>query len=283
MSLLEGLFVPRWAGGWTLSRLIFAWAQAIELLRQFRQISDSFSHPTFNFGTGLLHFSNAPLLSAPLAWGCGILAALGLLGLARGGALARPGLLLWILAELALFGGLGWEINAPERIMGWSAVGLMLGPIQEHHLHLKWRSPVGRWFFLLWISAMYFMAGWMKAVEEPGWWDGSILAQAMADPIMGGTPWGIWLSTLPWVPRLLAWFTLGFEISFAFFVGIAESNPVILAIGVLFHGGISGLMSVGTLGLTVLAAYPVLLDPDVAERCWWWLTPRFSRFSGRIP
>jgi hypothetical protein len=180
-------------------------------------------------------------------------------------------------AELALFAGLGWEINAPERIMGWSAVGLLLGPIQEEDLHQKWRSPVGRWFFLIWVGAMYAMAGWMKLFEEPGWWDGSILAQAMADPIMGGTPWGIGMSQVPWIPRLLDGFTLLFECGFCFLIGFSETNPWILGVGLLFHGGVSSLLSVGTLGLTVVGAYPVLLDPETAHRIWISLEDKLRR------
>lgn len=265
---LEQKFAPQWAGGWALSLRLFVLAQALELLRQARQVLDSFHHPTFNFGSGLLHFSNHALLSAPMAWGAWIAAVLGLCCAGWGGRLAKPGIFLWILAELLLFGGLGWEINAPERIMGWSALGLLLGPIGERDLTRKWRSPVGRWFFLIWMSGMYGMAGWMKLLEEPGWWDGSILAQGLADPIMGGTTVGIWLSHQGWALKFLDGFTLLFEISFGFLVFFAESNPFILGTGLLFHAGVSSLMSVGTLGLTVVSAYPVLLEPEMARRMW---------------
>lgn len=275
---------PVWAGGWTFSRWIFTVAQLLEMMRQFRQVLDSYRHPTFNFGTGLLHFSDAVLFPAPVGWLCWGLGALGLVGLGKGGRWARPGLLLWMAAELALFGGLGWEINAPERIMGWVAVGFLLGPINGPVQQSC--SPVARWFFMLWMSGMYAMAGWMKALEESGWWDGSILAQALADPIMGGTSLGIWMSGIPWIPRFLGFFTLAFELSFGVFVWFAETNPWILLAGILFHLGVQGLMSVGTLGLTVLGCYPILLDPARAEAAWDWLEPRirsriFSRASSR--
>ena len=138
---------------------------------------------------------------------------------------------------------------------------------------------VGR--FSIWISAMYAMAGGMKALEEPGWWDGSILAQGLCDPIMGGTSIGIWLSQYPWIPMLLGWFTLVFEISFGFLIWFAEFNPYILTMGLMFHLGVSSLMSVGSLGLTVVGAYPVLLDPDIAQRAWLWLLARFRAYTGR--
>lgn len=159
-------------------------------------------------------------------------------------------------------------------------MGLLWGPIDEYQLQHKWRSPVGRWFFLIWVSVMYAMAGGMKALEEPGWWDGSILAQGLCDPIMGGTSIGIWLSQFHWIPMFLGWFTLVFEISFGFIIWFAEFNPYILMMGLMFHLGVSSLMSVGSLGLTVVGAYPILLDPDSAQRVWLWLFERFRAYTG---
>lgn len=242
------------------------------MMRQALQIADSFRHPTFNFGTGLLHFSNRPLFAEGVAWGLWLLGFLGLFVLGRGGRWAKAGLLLWILAELLLFGGLGWELNAPERIMGWSAAGFLLAPLHgtEDTEHLAKK------FTVLWISAMYLMAGWMKITEEPGWWDGSILIQGLQDPIMGGTSIGIAMSHIPWIPKLLDWFTLVFEIGFVFCIGNPRLNPWILLMGLCFHGGVSLVMNVGTLGITVLSWYPVMLEQKTAE----WLWGGVRRFVG---
>ncbi len=263
-----GAFAPSWAGGWTPARWLFAAAQAIEGTRQVRQIADSFRHPELNFGSGILHLSDRVLLPPALAWLLGGAVFVGLAGLGWGGRAARPGLLLWMLAELGLFAGLGWELNAPERIAGWCAVGLLLGPIGERDLTARRRSPVGRWFFLLWMSAMYGMTGWLKVSREPGWLDGSILAQALLDPYLGGTDLGARIAAVPALTTALSLATITFELSFPLLVGFAATNPAIVAAGLCFHVGVSSVLNLGTLGITVLSAYPVILHPDAAERLW---------------
>jgi hypothetical protein len=118
------------------------------------------------------------------------------------------------------------------------------------------------------MSAMYLMAGWMKVTEEPGWWDGTILSQGLQDPIMGGTFLGIAMAKIPWIPRILDWFTLGFEIGFVFCIGSPRLNPWILLLGLVFHGGVSLVLNVGTLGITVLSWYPVMLEKETGEWMW---------------
>ena len=265
---LHRLFTPVWAGGWTLARVGFALAQGVELVRQARQVQDSVAHPDVNFGSGLLHLSDTALLSAPAAWAAWSVAATGLVVLGIGGRLTKVALAAWILAELVLFSGLGWELNAPERVAGWAAAGLLLGPIDERDLEGKERSPLGRWFFLAWMSAMYLTTGWMKLRYEPGWHDGSILRQALLDPYLGGTAQGSWLAGQPVGMRVLAWLTIVTEISLGIGVWFRRTNPWALLLGVGFHLGVAATMSIGPLTFVALAAYPVLLAPDVAQR-WW--------------
>lgn len=272
---LDRLFTPVWAGGWAVTRVGFALAQGVELARQARQVQDSLAHPGLNFGSGLLHLSDTALLSAPVAWAAWAVAAGGLVALAIGGRMAKVALAAWMLAELALFVGLGWELNAPERVAGWAAAGLLLGPIDERALDRKERSPLGRWFFLTWMSAMYLTTGWMKLRYEPGWHDGSILRQALLDPYLGGTPQGIWLAGHAGATRVLAWFTIVTELSLGVGIWLRRANPWVLLLGVGFHLGVAATMSIGPLTFVVLAAYPVLLAPDVAQR--WWQSTRPSR------
>ncbi len=264
----ERVFTPVWAGGWAVARVGFALAQGVELIRQARQVQDSLTHPDVNFGSGLLHLSDAALLSALAAWAAWLVAAVALVALAIGGRWAKMALAAWMLAEVVLFAGLGWEFNAPERVAGWAAVGLLLGPIDERDLVRKERSPLGRWFFLAWMSAMYLTTGWMKLRYEPGWHDGSILRQALFDPYLGGTPQGIWLAGHPVIMRVLAWFTIVTELSLGVGIWFRRTNPWVLLLGVGFHVGVAATMSIGPLTFVTLSAYPVLLAPDVAQR-WW--------------
>jgi hypothetical protein len=238
----------------------FCAAQAVELARQAVQVVDAGRHPGVNFGSGLLHLSDGlrvPSGALWLPWG---VSAAGLAWLAWGGPRARRGLPAWGLGQVTLWAGGGWEVNAPERVALWAACALWLGLAGEDPRAPGREDPWPRRFVRVWLVGMYGMAGMMK-LHEPGWWDGTIVAQALVDPWMGGSAAGAWMASQGSLCAALGRLVVAFELFAPVALLVPRWNPWALAAGVAFHLGVGAFLSVGTLGWTVLACYPVALSP----------------------
>ncbi len=224
----------------------------------------------------LHHVADHALLGAAGAYGLWALGLLGLAGLLYGGRAAKPGLALWLACYLAVLAAMGLESRLPTRWLVMVSVGLTLGPIGERGLAARWRSPVGRWYFLVLFGAIYGSTGWLKLLTEPAWRDGTALAYDLVDLNFGMTPLGVWVSRQQSLLALMGWWTILFEAGFPLLVWLRRANPWILAAGVCMHLGIESLMHVGTLTWTCLAMYPVLLDPALAQRAWARVEARLS-------
>jgi len=276
---VRDLWRPRWAGGWEASRLLFALAAASAHLPRRGQIADALTYPEITFVTGFTHVADHALLGPAGAYGLWGLGLVGLAGLIAGGRAAKPGLALWLACYLALLAAMGLESRVPTRWLVMVSIGLLLGPIGERGLAARWRSPLGRWYFLVIFGAIYGSTGWLKLLAEPAWRDGSSLAYNLVDLEFGCRPLGVWVSDQPALLAVMAWWTILFEALFPLLALLRRTNPWILAAGACMHLGIESMMHVGTLTFTCLAMYPVLLEPDVAQRAW----ARVSARGGAAP
>lgn len=264
-NLLDALFAPRWAGGWTLARWSFTAAALGAHLGRFGSVTDALAAPDLVLSSGPARVADHVLLGAGAAWALWAAGLVGLVGLGVGGRLARPGLLLWFLAHAALLVAMGMSVRAPERLLVFVTIGLLLGPLHERGLTAKARSPVARWYLIVVFASLYGSTGWMKLLEEPAWWTGEALQYDLVDRHHAGGALAAWLSGQAGLCRLLGWGTIAFEASFPLLIGIAPLSPWLLAAGLAMHLTIGLLMDVGSLGWVCIAMYPVLLDPDVAR------------------
>jgi hypothetical protein len=274
--VLDALFRPRWGGGWALTRLLFGLAALWAHLERLPLLGDALAIGDLRFNAGPLYLAQVPLLPAPLAYGLWAAGLLGLLGLLRGGAWAKPGLLLWFAATAGLIAGVGLNVRVPERFATWAVGVLLLAPIGRTDLLRARVSPFPRLVLLVIMGSLYLSTGFLKGLEEPRWWDGTALSYDLLDRWHAGGPLAVWLSGQPALCAAMSIFTLAFELGFVFLIGLRVTNPLVLVAGALMHLGIASLMDVGSLGNMALSVYPVLLDPDLAERAW-------GRLSHRLP
>jgi hypothetical protein len=272
---LDALFAPRWAGGWAITRVLFAAAALDAHLARIPSLQDALAAPWIVLATGPSVVADHVLLGAPALWALWAVGLAGLAGLAWGGRFAKPGLLLWFVSHAGVLVAAGLNVRAPERLLVWVTVGLLLGPIGERGLVRAARGPVGRWFLLVVFASLYGSTGWMKALEEPAWWAGDALPYDLVDRHHAGGALAAWVSGQHALCTVLGWGTIAFEAGFPFLIGFAELSPFVLAAGVAMHATIGLLMDVGPLGTAAVAMYPVLLDPDVGYRLWGRLVERW--------
>jgi hypothetical protein len=262
------LFAPRWAGGWALARLLFAPAASVAHLERFPSIQDALAAPTFTLSSGPARISDHVLLGDAAAWTTWGVGFVGLAGLFYGGRLAKPGLLLWFACHAALLVLLGLNIRAPERMMVFVTLGLLLAPIGERGLTAKARSPVARWYLLVVYGALYGSTGFLKLFVEPAWRAGTALPFDLVDRHHAGGAVAAWLSGQPLLAAIMGWATIALEAGFPLLIAFPRFSPWILAGLAGMHLGIGVLMEVGPLGTLCISMFPVLLDPDVARRFW---------------
>ncbi len=275
-SWSDRLYAPQWAGSWTATRYLYVLAGLATQLPRLPMIDDAYAPVDMIFSKPPFHLADHLILSPTgglLVWAAGVA---GLLMLAWGGRLARPGLLLWLAASWLLLAAEAFNIKAYDRVITWIGLGLLFGPIGERGLTGKWRSPFGRWVLILFYMALYGSTGWLKAMEGSHWWSGDVLAWHLVDLWFGGSPLGAWLSGQRWLYLPMQWFTVLFEASFPLAILIRRLNPLWLVAGALLHLGIWLTMNVGPFSYVALSAYPVLLHPEVARGLW----ERFSRRAG---
>jgi hypothetical protein len=262
------MFAPRWAGAWTLFRWLYVAVALITHAPRVLAIRDAYASDDLVLAWGLLPLANWVVITPPTAYALWALGIAGLFLLAYGGRAAKPGLVLWVVAMWLLLAAEAMNIKAYDRLLAWQALPLLFAPIGERNLTAKWRSPFAYWVLLLLYVTMYAMTGWAKVLLEPHWMDGSVLAYTLVETSFGGKPLGIWLSGNMALCRALGIATMIFECGFPLFVLLRWTNPLWLLLGVAFHLGILLTLHAGTLSLVVIAAYPVLLDAELARR-WW--------------
>lgn len=264
----ERLFAPEWAGGWVLTRWLYAVASLTLHLPRYDQIVDAQAHPEVVFTSGPFRVADTLVLSYPASvalWSAGLV---GLGALARGGRLARSGLGLWLVTAwpLVMWGGLSARV--PERLFLLVGLVLLLAPLHDERPGPRRHHGLPRWLLLVLACALYGSTGWLKALTEPAWWTGEALAYDLVDRYFGVRPVGVWLSARPGWTRALSLYTIAVEASLPLLIWWRRSNPWILAAAAGLHLGIEVAMDVGPLTWCTLAMYPVLLHPEVAERLW---------------
>ncbi|MDP2311588.1 MAG: HTTM domain-containing protein [Pseudomonadota bacterium] len=276
-ALVDRLYAPVWAGGWTGVRLAFGTVSLLFLLSRAPALADAYAAQDMVFANWpffLADHVRITLRTAWLLWGAGVL---GLVGVLAGGRWMRPGLLLWLVADWVLLAAESLNIKAHDRLGLWIALGLLLSPAAERGLGSKWRSPASRWYLMVVYAGIYGSTGWLKLLEEPGWWSGKVLAYHLVHRYFGGGALGAWVSGQPWLVAPMGWATVLFEVTFPLLVWSRRLNPWLLALGASFHLGIAAMMNVGPFSWVALSAYPVLLHPDVARRIY----ERARGFLGR--
>ena len=267
--MLSRLYAPVWAGGWAVQRVALAIAALATLIPRHRWIEDAYAAPDMIFARPPFWMAHHWILtpaSATALWGAGIA---GLLALLWGGRLAKPGLVLWLVACWLMLAAEALNIKAYDRLLTWIALATLLAPIGERGLMGQSRSPYPRWVLLLVFSAIYGSTGWLKLTQAGAhWWDGSALANNLVDLNFAGGTLGAWVSGQGWLLRPMSWLTVGFEAGFPLLIWFRRTNPWILLVGLCMHVGILSLMNVGPFSYVALAAYPALLHPDAAAALW---------------
>lgn len=275
--LWESFFAPIWAAPWTAFRAGFVAAALLTHGPRILAIGDAYASPDLHLAAPtdrLATFIDSDPAIATAAWAIGML---GLGALAWGGRLARPGLLVFMVAFWGLVSAENANVKAYDRLLMLEGVALGLGPVALRDARNAWRAPLGRQLLMLVFMGLYASTGLTKLLGSPEhWWSGRNLAFALIDPRFGGRDLGVWLSGINPLMRVLSVATLGFEVLFALLVPFRRTNPVILLIGAGFHIGTALTMHVGTFPWVALCAYPALLHPDVARGL-------YERFASRRP
>ena len=256
---MDRWFRPQWAGGWGVTRVAYALACLWGHVPRVWRIADAYAADDMRFSRGPLWLPDVWRMTVPSATATWAVATAGLLGLLWGGRAAKPGLWIWLVASWLFMSSEALNIKAYDRLWTWIALVLILAPIGERSLTTKWRSPVARWLLLTVYCALYGSTGWLKALEEPRWWSGQVLAYHLLHPWFGSFPLGIWVSDKPWLTAPMSWWTVIFEVAFPFAIFVRRLHPWILAAGILMHFGILSLMDVGPFSLIAVSAYPALL------------------------
>lgn len=266
---LDRLYRPEWAGGWTLARWLFIFACAHAHLPRVMGIPDAYGASDMVFNNSISSLNDYIFVTPELAfgfWGVGVA---GLVMMALGGRMYRTGVLLWIVGAWLLLLSEGLNVKAYDRLGLFMAVAFLVSPLSEHRLTQKYRSPIGRYFMLLIFCVIYFETGLMKLMYESSWiGSGEVLAYHLVHPFHGNTALGAWLSGQPLLMAPMAWFTIGFELGFPLLVLSKKTNGWVILAGALFHFALLLLMDVGSFGYVSLAAYPVLLHPEIARSLW---------------
>jgi hypothetical protein len=271
---MDRLFAPQWAGGWTATRWLYVLVGLIAHLPRVQWLEDAYADADFLYSRPPLSVPDWWILtptSAAVIWAVSLI---GLLTVAWGGRWAKAGLGLWLVGATLLVSHEGLNYKAYDRLHMWIGIAMLFAPVGERNLTQKARNPVGRWILLMVFCSLYGMTGWTKALTEPGWLTGEVLAYHLVDLQFGNRSLGLWASGYPALTRAMSWATLAYECSFVFLIWSRRTNPWLLLAGVGFHLGIMLTMSVGPFSYITLVAFPVLLHPEVAQR-WWerWRAP----------
>lgn len=278
----ERAFRPRWAGGWAAARVAFGVAALDAQLARISDVRHALAVPELVFASGPTRITDTVMWGAGPAWALWALGLVPVVGVLVGGRWAKPGVLGWFGLHAALLGTLGLNVRAPERLIFWIVVGLLLAPIGERALDRKWRGPAPRWYLMVVFSALYGSTGVLKLIAEPAWWSGTALRYDLLDRFHAGGALATWLSAQPELCLVMSRFTVLFEASFPLLIWWPAATPWVLLAGACMHLGIGTLMSVGPLGTMAVAMYPALCDPDRAQAIWARVRPRGSELLRRL-
>lgn len=116
---------------------------------------------------------------------------------------------------------------------------------------------------------VYLSAGLSK-LHGASWWSGLATYYASMNPEMWPLAYDVrWIGRYPQLVQALSnlsvWFTLVFEISFAFVIWHPRLRPVMLASALLLHLGIGLSMGLAAFGMTMLAGCCAFLPPDICR------------------
>jgi len=272
---LDWFFRPQWAGGWIAARWLWVVAAGLQYGLDVFSIGDVWGAPDMVFASGPYRLSEHFFMSTTAAYYLWFLQMLGIGMVAWGGRLLRPGLVLWGFGAWTMLGYEALNVKAHDRLLAWVSLVLFVSPAHERDLHRKYRSPFARYFMLIVMSAIYGATGWNKWLHEPSWFtDGSVLGLHFLHYHHGSEPLGVWLSSQTWAHLPMTVITVLWEALFPVLILIKQVNPVMLVLGVLFHGTLLLTMNVGPFAFVSWATYPVLLNPDYGRRAWAWLSRR---------
>jgi hypothetical protein len=117
---------------------------------------------------------------------------------------------------------------------------------------------------------VYISAGLSK-LHGASWWSGVATYLASMNPEMWPVAYEVqWIGRHPKLVHALSnvsvWFTLFFEISFAFVIWHPRFRPAMLICAALLHLGIGVFMGLGAFGVTMLAGCSAFLAPDVCQQ-----------------
>ena len=215
-SLVDRIFDPEWAGGWTATRYLFVFAGILEHGWRVTAIEDAYAAPDMVFASGVFRVAEYVTLTPPMGYALWALSILGLFCVAYGGRLLRPGLLLWALAAWTLMGNEALNVKAHDRLLTWVAIAIWISPAHERGLTHKYRSPAARLFLLIAFCAIYGSTGLAKHLHEASWWEnGEVLAYHFLNFHHGGNALAVWMSGQGY----LVWFmmvTVLFELASCF-------------------------------------------------------------------
>lgn len=273
---LDALYAPQWAGGWLVARGLWVLAALLEYGFDYQSIGDVWGAPDMVFTNGWYRAADLHFMTVPEAWALWVGVLVGIAGVAWGGRLLRPGLLLWFVCAWTMLAYEALDVKAHDRLLLWVSVGLFLSPAHERGLWTKWRSPATRWYLMLVFASIYGSTGFNKALEEPTWWTtGEVLRNHFMEPDHGGFALGLFLSELEWALPIMSITTVVWECAFPFLIWFKRATAPLLALGVLFHLVLLLTLWVGPFAFVAWTAYPVLLHPDIAHglyvrgRRWW--------------
>jgi hypothetical protein len=263
-TALSAAVQPRTLPGWTATRVGFAAAALGTWGLRGWYVPEAFSTAGIVISTGPFHFADHVMFTPATAWALYAVIIASLLAVAHG-RFARPGIAAFLVCACLLMFEEALGTKAYDRLMFWQAVVLLLfAPGAGDGARVG--SPAARYAMIVVYCGLYGATGWHKILDEPSWWNGRPLAHFLVMDTWGGYPLGVWLSSHP-APLLFAsWWTLLFEASFPFLIWWKRTNPWLLLAGVCMHVGILLTLRVNTFSFVSIAAYPILLHPDVDVR-----------------
>lgn len=109
------------------------------------------------------------------------------------------------------------------------------------------------------LCSVYLGAALTK-IRSPPFANGDLLMYSLLDDHWGGGRFGLWLATLPHVPLLLSLATITFEMIFPCLIWVRACRLPLLALAVVFHGGMTLALHVGIFGPLMVVALCVFLE-----------------------
>ncbi len=115
------------------------------------------------------------------------------------------------------------------------------------------------------IAIIYFLSG-VDKIYSPAWRDGDAIHYMLSiDYLMNPHLAGIF-PDVAWLNFSIAWCVISFEILFPFLIWYKRTRLWMLAIGTLFHMGISILLSLVDFGMIMIISYIIFLWDDDLDR-----------------